>query len=280
MKYNDSIKWHPAFFQAIQLELADYADSLDFSYEFQLTSDPLRIDVLILKKSPSLIIPKNIARIFKSANLIEYKSPGDYFSVKDFLKMYAYACLYAIIRAGVKFSDITLTFIGNRYSRELIRYLREERGYVVEERDAGIYEVRGDYLSIQIIESKKLRGEENIWLKGLTNDLEEGLERAIVEEGIKQGEGVGTYLEAVIRANAKRMLEGGMGKRRESFEEVFTKAGIIPEWIEKGREERGIQIAKNALAEGLAVEIIQKITGLDPETIKDFAAQQETANPS
>ena len=73
-------------------------------------------------------------------------------------------------------------------------------------------------------------------------------------------------------------------KKRETFEEVFTEAGIIPEWMERGfrkgivqgreeglehgREEASIQIAKNLLAEGSTHEFIQKITGLNPEIIK------------
>jgi hypothetical protein len=39
---------------------------------------------------------------------------------------------------------------------------------------------------------------------------------------------------------------------------------------EEGREERDIEIAKNALAEGASWEFIQKITGLDLETIKSI----------
>lgn len=67
-----------------------------------------------------------------------------------------------------------------------------------------------------------------------------------------------------------------MRKRKVTFEEMLMEEGILPKWIEKGREEgreeTRIETAKNALAEeGLAVEVIQKITGLDPETIKSFS---------
>jgi hypothetical protein len=95
----EKLKWHPAFLQAIQLELVDYKDSLEFKYEHQLTTEPLRIDLLIIKKPSDLAIDKNIARVFRTDNIVEYKSPGDYLSVKDFLKVYAYACLYARAKA-------------------------------------------------------------------------------------------------------------------------------------------------------------------------------------
>ena len=39
---------------------------------------------------------------------------------------------------------------------------------------------------------------------------------------------------------------------------------------EEGREKSREETAQNALAEGLSIEIIQKITGLDVETIKSL----------
>ena len=93
----EKLQWHPAFLQALQLELLDYKNALQFNYEYQLTTEPLRVDLLVIKKPKDLAIDKNIARIFRSDNILEFKSPGDYLSVKDFLKVYSYACLYAAI---------------------------------------------------------------------------------------------------------------------------------------------------------------------------------------
>ena len=45
----------------------------------------------------------------------------------------------------------------------------------------GIYEVFGDYVPIQIVESKRLSEDENIWLKSLRNDLEVRATNAILE---------------------------------------------------------------------------------------------------
>jgi hypothetical protein len=70
------LQWHPGFLQAIKLELSNYKESLEFKYEYQLTSEPLRIDLLIIKKPKSMVVDKNIARIFKADNLLEYKSPS------------------------------------------------------------------------------------------------------------------------------------------------------------------------------------------------------------
>jgi predicted transposase/invertase (TIGR01784 family) len=44
------------------------------------------------------------------------------------------------------------------------------------------------------------------------------------------------------------------------------------EGMEKGGEKGMEETARNALAQGLSIEIIQKITGLDMETIKNLQA--------
>jgi len=44
------IPWHPAFIEAIQLELVDYGDSLEFYPEYPLGSEPLKIQCQQVKK--------------------------------------------------------------------------------------------------------------------------------------------------------------------------------------------------------------------------------------
>ena len=278
------IAWHPAFLQAIQLELFNYKDSLEFKYEYQLTSEPLRIDLLIIKKPKTLTIDKNIARIFRTDNLLEYKSPEDYLSIKDFMKVYAYANLYAAITPDVDLSDMTLTFVEGRYPRKLIEYLIETRHYKVNEAAKGIYLVSGDYIPIQIIESKRLSENENLWLRSLTNDLEIPGANAIFEERKKWTDKapLDAYLDVLLRANPEIFLEAGnmRKKARRSFEEVFTEAGIIPEWIEQGREQ-GIEqgreqekeeVARNLLAMNMPVELIAQAVNLPIEKIRVLAS--------
>jgi len=43
-------------------------------------------------------------------------------------------------------------------------------------------------------------------------------------------------------------------------------------WREEGREEKGMEIARNALAEGFSVETVQKITGIDIKSIQNIQA--------
>jgi hypothetical protein len=267
----EKLNWHPAFLQAIQLELVDYKDALEFKYEYQLTTEPLRIDLLIIKKPKDLLIDKNIARIFKTDNLLEFKSPDDYLSIKDFLKVYAYANLYAAITPEVDFSGLTLTFVENRYPRKLLQYLINVRHYTVEEPGPGIHVVSGDYLPIQIIESKKLSETENLWLKSLTNDLAIKAANVILEEGRKwvNKSPLDAYLDIILRANPEIFLEvRNMANGTLTFEEVFTRAGIIPQWIEQGKEQGKEEIARNLLEKGWSVEETAEIAKLPIEKVR------------
>jgi hypothetical protein len=52
------IQWHPAFYEAIQLELEGYWDVLIFDIEYDLTAAPLKIAVVIIKKRKNVVIKK------------------------------------------------------------------------------------------------------------------------------------------------------------------------------------------------------------------------------
>ena len=275
--------WHPAFLLAVQMELFDYRDSLEYRYEYQLTSEPLRIDLLVIKKPKDMVIDKNIARIFRTDNLLEYKSPSDYLSIKDFLKVYAYANLYAAITPGVDLAGITVTFVVNRHPRKLLRYLTSIRGYTVREAFPGIRQINGDYIPIQIIESRKLPKEENLWLSSLRNDLKSENVGTILQNGkqFSQKMNISAYMDIIHRANLNAFMEV---KRMWSFTEFalegLTENGVLPQLVEEGREqgiEKGIEqgrmqgqkiIAHNLLNMGMPIEEIAKATELPVESIR------------
>ena len=142
---NSNIHWHPAFVEAIKMELIEYLDKIEIHPEVPLTTEPLKIDCIIIKKSKDLVIKKNIAGIFRDWNIIEYKSPQDHVSINDFHKVYAYACLYSVLE-NVPVENISITFVESRYPKKLIDFLRKERNYRVEKTSPGIYTVKGDVL--------------------------------------------------------------------------------------------------------------------------------------
>jgi predicted transposase YdaD len=60
-----------------------------------------------------------------------------------------------------------------------------------------------------------------------------------------------------------------MGNRKRTFEEVFTEAGIIPEWMEK----KALAIARNLLAKGWTVEDVAETTDLPVEKVRPLVAE-------
>jgi hypothetical protein len=274
------IGWHPAFVKAFKLDLELYSDALEFHAEFPLTTEPLRIDMLVIKKNKDLVIEKNIASVFRTHNLIEYKSPGDYVSVEDFYKVYAYACLYLGAKK-LEVTDLSISFVESRRPRKLLSHLKEVRGYQVEEKSPGIYIVKGDIFAIQIIDSGELSTKENLWLKGLGEPLEAETARVILEESErrKKTPEMGAYLNAIFRANPRIFLE--VAKMRNdtlTFDDVLVELGLAAKWEEKGRIEGEIEgeikgkleVAQNLVARGWSRKEVSETTGLNMKTIKSL----------
>lgn len=145
----DDIKWHPAFYSALQLEFEKDLNKLEFINEFQLSKEPLRIDVHIIKKIKEDILSNEIGNIFKKYNLVEYKSPDDYLSIEDYYKVYGYGCLYqslAETAEKVDILDITLTFCCKSKPIKLFKHLKEVRHFDIIEKSSGIYHVKGEIL--------------------------------------------------------------------------------------------------------------------------------------
>ena len=207
------LQWHPAFYADIQIELEAEAGLLIFENEHQLGTKPKEIDVLIVKKEQEVPVRKNIGRIFRKYNIVEYKSPTDYLSIDDFYKVYGYACFYKADTSredSIKIQDITITFVCHRYPRSLIRHLKEERGYQITGVEDGIYYIIGDKIPIQMILTKELSEKHNLWLKSLTDDLEgaDTVRRLIEQYGEhKENKLYKSVMNLIVRANQDKFKE-------------------------------------------------------------------------
>jgi hypothetical protein len=234
----EKIPWHPAFFQAVKMELEPYKGVLEFISEYQLTSEPLRIDAVIVVKEPGTVIDKNIARIFKRVNILEYKSPEDYISVRDFFKVQGYAALYASLN-GIDTEDMTVSLIETRYPGELFKYIAKNKRYTLREDSPGIHRITGGLVDMQVIESGKLPLEENLWLKGLNRGLNAETASVILKAGERRNKDpdAAAYLYAVLLANAEILEEAlKMDNTGETtLNEVLERMGLTAKWEDRGR---------------------------------------------
>jgi hypothetical protein len=200
---DERLPWHPGFVEGLMGTFDRYGGELDFLPERQLSKEPLRIDVVVIRKHPELVIELDIGRIFRGHNIFEYKSPTDYVSVGDFKKACAYAWLYSA-ETGAEMNDITLSFVSASRPVALLAYCKHTLGYTVEERRPGIYYINGGFVPMQAIECRKLNGDENLWLRNLRNDIGvEDLEKLLMMLAKRGGiEKRRAYLNTVLAANA------------------------------------------------------------------------------
>jgi hypothetical protein len=146
---------------------------------------------------------------------------------------------------------------------------------MVEEPWPGVYYVVGDIIPIQIVESKRLVAEENLWLRALGNRLDRGSALKVLE-GTAQREDDGdlrAYLYALMRVNQEIMKEVlKMSNAGElTYEELLREVGFIDRWEARGKEEKALEIAKNLLAEGFSVEQTARLAELDLEKVRSLA---------
>ena len=213
----DLIQWHPTFFADVQVELRKESEKLSFQSEYQLSKKPMEIDVLIIKKKTEEPIEKNIGRIFRKYNIVEYKSPTDYLGIDDFYKVYGYACFYKADTGQeneIPVEELTITFVSTGYPRKMLCHLEKERGYTIENPEEGIYYVIGDKIPIQVIVISRLNPKKNLWLYSLTNKLEnkEAIKMLLEDYKGKQSDNLYTaVMQVVMKANGERMKgEGSM----------------------------------------------------------------------
>ena len=91
-----------------------------------------------------------------------------------------------------------------------MHHLKTKLRYQVKKAESGIYYVTGDKIPIQIIVTKELTEAENLWLKSLTNELEqnETAEKLLEEYSKNQANALyRSVMELIVRANKQKFEE-------------------------------------------------------------------------
>lgn len=202
-----TIQWHPAFQASIQIEFEAEAEKLTFEPEHLLSKKPMQMDELIIKVAENEAIHKNIGRIFRRYNIIEYKSPNDNLTINDFYKVYGYCCFYQSDTdkiCEIPPEELTITFICNHFPRRMVQHLKEFRRLDIIHVEAGIYYITGDAFPIQLLVTRELDPKENLWLQSLRNNMSkpEEIETLLKEyETKKSSKLYQAAMEVITRAN-------------------------------------------------------------------------------
>ncbi len=155
----DKIQWHPAFCAATELELHENIEQLEFMTEYNLSKEPIRIDLLIInEEEQGKKIRNEIGHIMKKYNVIEYKSPDDNLTIDDFYKTVGYACLYKGYGKYVDqipVNELTISIFRERYPRKMFLTLKKY-GHRIEEKYPGIYYVHDLPFPAQVVVIRQL----------------------------------------------------------------------------------------------------------------------------
>lgn len=261
---DENIDWHPGFVNAIKLEFFENEKDLEYVSEKNLNQQPLRIDLLVVKKNQNVKIKNEIGEEFLGHNILEFKSEDDELNIDTLYKVLAYACLYKSYGKTVdeiKAKDITATILRKRKPVKLFKYFEENKNAVTKVHN-GIYRIDGFYFPIQIIVTGELSQENHTWVSSIARKLSnEQLKKVIEEAKLLNSKQEKMYASSVLnvisRLNTEEIerIKGDfiMGKTlyeimQPEIDEAKSKAR--EEGLAEGRQEGLAEGRQKGLAEG------------------------------
>lgn len=212
-----NISWHPGFYGAAELEFLSNKGDLEFQREYNLSKEPVRMDLLIIKKLSDVRIENELGHIFKKFNVVEYKNPDDALTIDDYYKTVGYACLYKGLGESVDLipaDELTISIFRESCPREMFKTMKK-MDLEIEERYPGIYYISGKQalFDTQIVVTKQLEKETHRTLRVLSKHVQEEDVRAFIEKA-------GKMTEPGDRNNIDAVLHVSVSANREIYEAI------------------------------------------------------------
>ena len=247
-----NIQWHPGFYGAAELEFISNKSDLEFQREFNLSKEPIRMDLLIIKKLSNIRTKNEIGHIFRKFNVVEYKSNDDALSIDDYYKTVGYACLYKGLGETVDqipANELTISIFRESYPREMFEAMKN-LGLEIKERYPGIYYISGKQalFDTQVVVTKQLNRETRRTLRVLSKHVKEEDVRAFVEEAALISEpGDRNNVDAVLQVSVSANKEIYEAIRR--CDKVMCEAlrELMKEDLEKREQETLLKAIKNLM---------------------------------
>ena len=267
-------RFHYGFYAAMEVEYDLKKIPLTYEQEVELGKDPIRLDFLIIKKEPNVILHDPIGEFFKQINIFEYKSPEDGLSIDDFYKVQGYGLIYKGFGRKVNelpVENITLTIVRHTHPRDMIKML-EDSGILVRETYPGIYRFEGNLsIPVQLVISSQLPlGEYDglrLIAKGATiEDIKNYAERAIASDNERIKENARTVIDVCLDAN-KNLVE--VKEMYEAVREVFKDA--FAKERQNGINEEKERVAVDMIRKNYPLDAIKDISKLSEDIICNLA---------
>ena len=137
--------YHVGFIGGLVCENWGWRDSLTYVPEKQLTSLPLRIDCLVLKKKKSILIDTDICRHFLGHNIVEYKSWRVPLNIQIISQALVYAFQYLRLgsdKTPVRPYDLTITIFRHVFPRKFFKEMAKYGWHYIQIYP-GVYQITG-----------------------------------------------------------------------------------------------------------------------------------------
>ena len=155
--------WHAGFEALLRIEAYKYGDKIQIRTEEEIGVMPPRTDFIILVAEDGLELEKDIFRIFKKINILEYKNPNDTLNLQVIRKVLGYANLYIGVAEHEKDrpdDQVTISIFRAKKNVKLFSKMEQE-GALIKSDVPGVYYVKGlTDLPFQIVITDELQGEE------------------------------------------------------------------------------------------------------------------------
>jgi len=240
------IKFHYGFYGAIKLIYEAAKSSYVFLQEQQLGDEPVRLDMLIVRKDEKHVLTDPIGQFFRGHNILDYKSPDDALSINDFYKSQGYACIYKGIGNAdeINGTELTVSIFRHTYPREMFAALaREGRGTTSPH--PGIYHVTGPLtIPAQVVVTSQLPEGEYEALKVLTRNANEADIIKFLENN-RDNQDAADEISAILRVSIAA---------NEALFQKLKEAGIMVEAVARLFREELAEARGEGRAEGRAEE--------------------------
>ena len=168
--------WHTGFEALLRIETYKYGNSIRLLTEEVLGEEPPRADYVVLIEDEKVEFDKDIFKVFRKHNILEYKNPHDSLNERVIRKICGYANLYiglAEHEGDIKVDEVTISIFRAVKNPKLFKAM-ERAGNLTKGDAPGIYRITGiTDIPFQIVITGELQGEEYAAYRALTDKAAE-----------------------------------------------------------------------------------------------------------
>ena len=248
--------WHYAFEALLRIETYGI-EGVEIRSEAEIGFAPPRADYLVLTEDKGIDLGRDVFRIFKRINVLEYKNPEDDFNLRTIYKANAYAnyLIGTAEREGdVPPDEVTVSVFRSKANDQLFKKLRA-RGQLTETDVQGIYFLQGIVnLPFQVVITGELPGGEYARWRALTTGAEgSDVRRAVDDASSATDDAMRRYWQAFLRQVADKNPAVFAAIREES-----KVSDVLMDLVKERVDER-VNEAVNETARATMVDAISRL---------------------